>query len=317
MNDSFPAYVSVDYDDGRDQSAADYPTLEEKVAKAAAVTRRALEQYRRPAVTWTGGKDSTLVLYVVREVAAEMDVEVPPVVFIDHLEHFPETEAFVEEWADRWGLDLVVARNEDLARLGADPGAEIPVADLDERTRRELERLGHEDDTLVFGADSFEGNHLLKTVALNRVVEARSFDGLFSGVRWDEQAARADETFFSPRHDSEKYPPHDRVHPILQFAERDVWAAFWDLVVPDAVEGYPAGHVPSSAADLPAGVDPSDLPVSPKYFEGFRSLGTESGSAKTDDRPAWAQDLDASAERAGRAQDKEGLMERLRDLGYM
>jgi phosphoadenosine phosphosulfate reductase len=317
MTDTFPAYVSVDYDEGRGQSAADYPTLDEKMAKAAAVARRALEQYRRPAVLWTGGKDSTLVLYVVREVAAETGAAVPPVVFIDHLEHFSETEAFVEEWAEKWDLDLVVARNEDVAGLGVAPGEAVPVDHLAERTRRELDRIGHEGDTFVVDADSFEGNHLLKTAALNRVVEARGFDGVFSGVRWDEQEARADETFFSPRHDSEKYPPHDRVHPVLQFEEADVWAAFWRFVVPDAVEGYPAGHVPSSADDLPTGIEPSDLPVSPKYFEGFRSLGTESGSAKAGDRPAWAQDLDASAERAGRAQDKEGLMERLRDLGYM
>ena len=87
--------------------------------------------------------------------------------------------------------------------------------------------------------------------------------------------------------------------------------------MPDAVDGYPAGIVPSSSGDLPAGVDPADLPVAPKYFEGFRSLGTRSGSAKSSDRPAWTQDLDGTGEREGRAQDKENLMARLRDLGYM
>jgi phosphoadenosine phosphosulfate reductase len=82
-------------------------------------------------------------------------------------------------------------------------------------------------------------------------------------VRWDEQSARADETFFSPRHDAEKYPPHDRVHPILQFDGRALWDAMWGYVVPESVE-----------------------------------------------------DLDGTTEREGRAQNKEGLMERLRDLGY-
>ncbi|WP_058828914.1 phosphoadenosine phosphosulfate reductase family protein [Haloferax sp. Q22] len=313
----FPDYLDLDYDDGRDRTAADYPTLEDKLKKAAAVTATALEQYERPAVMWTGGKDSTLVLYVVREVAADMGVPVPPVVFIDHFEHFDETEAFVREWADRWDLDLVVARNEDFARLGASPGDEIPLSALGDDTRRELDRLGYEGETVVLDADTFEGNHLLKTVALNDTLEARGFDGVFSGVRWDEQESRADETFFSPRHDSEKYPPHDRIHSILQFEEADVWAAFWNYIVPDSVEGYPAGRVPASIDDLPDGVEPADLPVSPKYFEGYRSLGTESGSAKSDDRPAWVQDLGASAEREGRAQDKEDLMGRLRDLGYM
>ncbi|MFC6826163.1 phosphoadenosine phosphosulfate reductase family protein [Halopelagius fulvigenes] len=317
MSQTFPSYLSLDYDDGRGRTAADYPTLDEKMRKAADVTAEALTQYRRPAVTWTGGKDSTLVLAVAMDVAAKLGAETPPVVFIDHYQHFPETVAFVERWADRWNLDLVVARNEGVARLGAAPGDEIPVAELGDRNGRELERLGYEGETFTLDADTFEGNHLLKTVALNEVIEARGFDGVFSGVRWDEQESRAAETFFSPRHDSEKYPPHDRVHTILQFEEADVWAAFWNVVVPDAVPDYPAGHVPESAADLPAGVSPADIPVSPKYFEGFRSLGTESGSAREDDRPAWVQDLGADGERAGRAQDKEDLMGRLRDLGYM
>jgi phosphoadenosine phosphosulfate reductase len=317
MSEAFPDYLAVDYADGAGESADDYPGLDDKLEKAVDVTETALSQYRAPAVMWTGGKDSTLVLYLVREVATELGVDVPPVVFIDHFEHFPEVKAFVERWAERWDLDLVVARNEEIAALDADPGDEIRVADLPAATRRELDRLDFADDSFVLDADTLVGNHLLKTVALNETLEARGFDAVFSGVRWDEQAARADETFFSPRHESEKYPPHDRVHPILQFDERAVWDAFWHFVVPDTVEGYPAGHVPESSDDLPDDFAVEDLPVSPKYFEGFRSLGTESGSGCADDSPAWLQNLEATAEREGRAQDKEDLMERLRDLGYM
>ncbi len=317
MTDQFPHYLDLNYDDGAAESAADYPTLADKMEKAASVVATALEQYRNPAVMWTGGKDSTLVLYVVMEVAREQGKPVPPVVFIDHFEHFPEVIEFVEWWADEWDLDLVFARNEDFVRLDADPGDEFSLGELSETNRRELDRLDYDGDTLVLDADTFEGNHLLKTVALNETLTEHGFDGIFSGVRWDEQDARSDETFFSPRHESEKYPPHDRVHPILQFTERDLWDAFWNFIVPDTVEGYPAGHVPESRDDLPEGVEAEDLPVSPKYFEGFRSLGTESGSGKSDDRPAWLQDLDNTTEREGRAQDKENIMGRLRDLGYM
>ncbi|WP_224269654.1 phosphoadenosine phosphosulfate reductase family protein [Haloprofundus salinisoli] len=317
MTEQFPEYIDVDYDAGASQTAADYPSLADKVEKAAELTATALEQYRNPAVMWTGGKDSTLVLYVVMEVARENGRDVPPVVFIDHFEHFPEVTAFVDRWVDEWDLELVVARNEEFARLGAEPGDEFTVSELSEATQKELTRLEYDDETLVLDADTFVGNHLLKTVALNETLTEYGFDGIFSGVRWDEQESRADETFFSPRHDSEKYPPHDRIHTILQFDEGDVWDAFWQFVVPDTVEGYPAGHVPESREDLPEGLAAEDLPVSPKYFEGFRSLGTESGSAKSDERPAWMQDLDGTTEREGRAQDKENIMGRLRDLGYM
>jgi phosphoadenosine phosphosulfate reductase len=312
-----PDSLDVDYTAGEGAGPDDYPTLAEKFERATDVTKTALEQYRNPAVLWTGGKDSTLVLYVVREVAAEHGFDVPPVVFIDHYQHFDAVQEFVAEWVDRWELDLVVARNEDFAALDAEPGDDIPVADLPERTRDELDRLGFEGDTLRFSPDTLEGNHLLKTVALNDAIETGGYDGVFSGVRWDEQAARADETFFSPRHDGEKYPPHDRVHPILPFDERAVWDAMWGFVVPDTVEDFPVGYVPDGRSDLPDGLSVADLPVNPKYFDGFRSLGTADGSGSGADDPAWAQDLDTTTEREGRAQDKEGLMERLRDLGYM
>ena len=319
MPEAFPDYLSVDYSDGEGGTPADYPTLSEKLERAVEVTRTALEQYRQPAVMWTGGKDSTLVLYVVVQVAEEFGLDRPPAIFIDHFQHFRAVHDFVERWADRWDLEVVVARNDDVGRLGEEPGDEIRVDDLNERNRREVrEKLGYEEDTFPFLLDTYVGNHLLKTVALNDAIEDHDVDGVISGVRWDEQEARADETFFSPRHDSAKYPPHDRVHPILQFDERAVWDATWHYVVPDTVPGWPEdGEAPRSADDLPEGVTLEDVPVSPKYFEGFRSLGSEVSTKKSDEAPAWLQDLEGTVERAGRAQDKEDLMERLRDLGYM
>ncbi len=88
--------------------------------------------------------------------------------------------------------------------------------------------------------------------------------------------------------------------------------------MPDSVQAFPdEGYVPTSADDLPAGVDQKNVPISPEYFAGFRSLGSEISTEKTTNEPAWLQDLDNTTERAGRAQDKEDLMERLCDLGYM
>ena len=166
--------------------------------------------------------------------------------------------------------------------------------------------------------DTYVGNHLLKTVALNNALEEYDIDGVISGVRWDEQEARASETFFSPRHDPEIYPPHDRIQPILQFDERAVWDAFWYVVVPETVPGYPEeGYIPEGYDDLPEGISQEDIPISPKYFEGFRSLGSEISTQKSTDDPAWLQDVENTVEREGRAQDKEDLMARLRDLGYM
>ena len=243
--------------------------------------------------------------------------------FIDHYQHFDEIHDFVDRWADRWDLDVIYARNEDVGSYvdthGLNPGDEIPVAELSEHNQHHIrDLLEYEEETFPFLLDTYVGNHLLKTVALNETLEARDVDGVISGVRWDEQEARAEETFFSPRHDPDIYPPHDRVQPILQFDERAVWDTFWNFVVPDSVEAYPdEGYVPTGADDLPTGVDIDDIPVSPKYFAGFRSLGSEVSTEKTTADPAWLQDVENTVEREGRAQDKEDLMERLRDLGYM
>ena len=320
--EQFPDYVDVDYDDGDGEHPDEYPSLEHKIEKAIEIVEEGLAEYERPALMWTGGKDSTLVLYFVAEVAAKHGYDLPAAVFIDHFQHFEEIHEFVDRWAEEWDLEVIYARNEDVGEHVDEhdlvPGDDIPIAELSEHNRHHVENiLEYDEDTFPFLLDTYVGNHLLKTVALNDALETHDFDGVISGVRWDEQEARADETFFSPRHDPEIYPPHDRVQPILQFTERDVWDTFWGFVVPDTVENWPEGHVPQDADDLPEGVTWEDLPISPKYVEGFRSLGSEVSTEKTETEPAWLQDLEDTTERAGRAQDKEDLMERLRDLGYM
>jgi len=323
MATAFPDDLDVDYTDGEGEDPIDYPSIPAKIEKAIEVTKTGLEQYENPAVMWTGGKDSTLTLYFINEVAEKFGYDKPTAVFIDHYQHFEEITEFTDRWADEWDIDLIYARNEDIGAYVDDhdlePGDDIPVSELSEHNQHHVrEILEYDEDTFPFLLDTYVGNHLLKTVALNDALEAHDIDGVISGVRWDEQEARADETFFSPRHDPDIYPPHDRIQPILQFDEADVWDVFWNYVVPDTVAAFPDdGYVPESADDLPEGVGQDDVPISPKYFAGFRSLGSEVSTEKTTDEPAWLQDLDNTTERAGRAQDKEDLMERLRDLGYM
>jgi phosphoadenosine phosphosulfate reductase len=319
----FPEYVDVDYTDGEGEDPEDYPNIQDKIEKAIEVVKTGLEEYDNPAIMWTGGKDSTLTLYFVKEVAEQYGYDLPPAVFIDHYQHFDELLDFVDRWAEEWNLDVIFARNEDIGSYVEEhdltPGDDIPIADLDENNQHHVRNiLEYEEDTFPFLLDTYVGNHLLKTVALNSALEEHDIDGIISGIRWDEQEARADETFFSPRHDPDIYPPHDRIQPILQFDEADVWDAFWFYVVPETAPEFPDdGYVPQDYDDLPNDLTHADIPVSPKYFAGFRSLGSEISTEKSDEEPAWLQDLDNTTERAGRAQDKEDLMERLRDLGYM
>jgi phosphoadenosine phosphosulfate reductase len=290
--------------------------LDEKIELAEDVVRHALEQYdaEKTVIGFTGGKDSTLVAYIVKKVCEEHGFAKPTFMFVDHGQHFDEIEQFVERIADDWGFDVVVARNDDLIEQADEPGEEVPVEELNDRNQREVERLESDYTEVPWLMNTEAGNHLLKTVPMNELLEEHEFDAVINGVRWDEQEARSDENFFSPRDD----PEHMRVHPILPFTEPDVWDFTWNVMIPNTVDGWKTSYdLPHAEADLPEGVELSDLPISPKYWEGFRSLGSEVSTDKTSSDPAWHQDLEGTTERAGRAQDKEGIMNKLRDLGYM
>ncbi|MFW6155416.1 MAG: phosphoadenosine phosphosulfate reductase family protein [Planctomycetota bacterium] len=266
--------------------------LARKVADTKKVIREAFEKYSHDdlAVTWTGGKDSTLVLWILREVCNEDGRPIPQCFCIDEGDMFDEIRRFLDEHARAWGVDLEIIHNDDVSRAaGGELGAEVAVADLNDRNRAEIERLGYDEETFDYEPESYVGNHLMKTVAMNTYLERHGIKAVFEGIRWDEQTARADEDYFSHRPATDFNPAHDRISPILHFTEREVWDATFEY----------------------------GIPYCSLYAQGFRSLGAKVTTTKTTDTPAWEQDLENTSERGGRRQDKEGLMNKLRDLGYM
>lgn len=85
-------------------------------------------------------------------------------------------------------------------------------------------------------------------------------------------------------------PEHTRIRPILHFTEKDLWDTYAAFKIPYCV----------------------------LYERGYRSLGAKTTShISIEGVPAWEQDLENTEERAGRRQDKEKAMERMRKLGYM
>lgn len=260
-------------------------SLEEKISKSKEVIREALEKYERTAVAWTGGKDSTLMLWLVKEVCKEDGYRMPPALFINEGDVFKEVLDFVRKVAKEWNLDVVEVKNEDVLKQVTKLGDIVKVEKLNEITKHELKRLGFSGSEFHFEPESFVGNHLMKTLPLNNFIAASAVQAILIGIRWDEQEARREELYFSPRSE----PKHVRVHPILHFRERDVWGASKKYSIPH-----------------------NEL-----YTRGYRSLGAKTTTTKVGNVPAWEQDLESIPERSGRAQDKEGIMKRLRDLGYM
>ncbi len=262
-------------------------SLEEKVKKSKEIIMQALELFgnEKLVVAFTGGKDSTLLVWLFREVCREMNIKMPRLMFINEGAVFEEVLEFVDYVKNLWNLEIVEVKNDDVLSKVKKLGDKIKVSELNERNRKELERIGFKGEYFIFNPESFEGNHLMKTVPMNIFIEENGIEAVATGIRWDEQEARADEVYFSPREN----PKHMRVHPILHFRERDVW---------DAIFKY-------------------KIPFNKLYAQGYRSLGAKYTTKKVDNKPAWEQDMEKIPERAGRAQDKENIMRRLRELGYM
>jgi len=221
----------------------------------------------------------------VRATFDELGAPYPPILVIDHGMHFDETWRLLDEVAESWKLQSIVVGNDDILSRHPAPGSAIQISDLSRENQEEAMRTGYRDRTFPFALGNLVANHLLKTVPMNAAIRKHGFDCVFTGIRWDEDEARYRERFVSPRSD----PPHVRVHPILHLAEREVWTETLRL----------------------------GLPRHPLYNQGYRSFDGKFDSKRVGDLPAWEQDFDLIPERAGRAQDKEQIMERLRELGYM
>ena len=268
-------------------------SIEENIIKSKEVIREAFKDFdiEDMAVTWTGGKDSTLTLWLIREVCREDKIEIPEVMTIDEFDVFPEIHEFMEKYAKEWSLDLEWCRNEDVIKAaGGKLNNTVKVSDLDERNQAELKRINFNEDTFPFEAESYTGNHLMKTVEFNKYIERHNVKAIFQGLRRDEQAARINDDYREKKEAGHLIPEHIRIKPILHFTERDVW----DTTL----------H--------------NKIPYCTLYEQGYRSLGAKTTSAIAEPGiPAWEQDLENTTERAGRRQDKEQQMSRLRDLGYM
>ena len=265
----------------------------ELIEKSKQIVREAFEKFKptETAITWTGGKDSTTDLWIIRQVCLEENIDLPRVITIDEGDAFPEITDFLVTISKKWHIDLKWLCNFNVLKCcQSHLGNDIQVKDLDERNQAELKRIEFEFKSFPFEAESYAGNHLMKTVVLNKFIEQNKTELLFMALRRDEQAARKEDEYFTHHEAGHLMPGHTRVSPILHFTERDIW---------DNTHLH-------------------NLPYCPLYKIGYRSLGARSSSNPGEvGVPAWEQDLENIPERAGRRQDKEKAMERLRKLGYM
>ncbi len=164
-------------------------TLEEKENYSEEIIREAYRKFGDDvAVAFSGGKDSTTLLHLVRTV---FDGNIPWKIFtLDTGAEFDEIKQFMGKLAGEWGFNIIVLRNKEISDMTA------------------IER------------DKAECCYKRKVIPVNKAIVDYNLKALMTAVRWDEQAARANEQFFV----SKETPPHIRVQPVLHFREIDIWS---------------------------------------------------------------------------------------------
>lgn len=167
-------------------------TLESKIANTESLLAQVLDELRPESVrvAWTGGKDSTVVLFIWKALLAHHGLGGPKAINLDTGCKFPEVMAFRDMLTEEWSVDLHIARPE--VELKGYPLAEDVVSCCRD----------------------------LKVAPLKRGIVATGTTHLLTGIRRDEHPDRSARQPMEQRDD----PPHMMVNPILEWTETDIWA---------------------------------------------------------------------------------------------
>lgn len=80
-------------------------SLNEKIIKSNQLIDRILNNFKKPAIAWSGGRDSTTVLYLVLKKKPDIDV-----IWINTGVEFPECVKFIRDIKSKWSLNFHVAK---------------------------------------------------------------------------------------------------------------------------------------------------------------------------------------------------------------
>jgi sulfate adenylyltransferase subunit 2 len=187
--------------------------LDQLEAEAIAILREVAGQFEKPALLFSGGKDS-ITLVRLAEKAFRPGKFPFPLVHVDTGHNFPEVMEFRDKLIEKIGEKLIIGHVQDAIDSG-----------------KVIEQKGKN-----------ASRNALQTVSLLEVIEKNQFDACIGGARRDEEKARAKERIFSVRDEFGQWDPkrqrpelwntfngkihkgeNVRVFPISNWTELDVW----------------------------------------------------------------------------------------------
>ncbi|MFC9897043.1 sulfate adenylyltransferase subunit CysD [Nocardia sp. NPDC127579] len=194
-------------------STYELPHLDALEAESAHIFREVAATFERPALLFSGGKDSVVMLHLAAK--AFWPAPLPfPVLHIDTGHNFDEVIDYRDRTVAKYGLRLVVGSVQD----------DIDAGRVTEETGPRASR------------------NRLQTATLLRAIREGEFDAVFGGARRDEEKARAKERVFSFRDEYGQWDPrnqrpelwnlyngrhrrgeHIRVFPLSNWTELDIW----------------------------------------------------------------------------------------------
>jgi len=293
--------------------------LKELEAESIHIMREVIAEFENPAMLYSIGKDSSVMLHLAQK--AFYPAPPPfPLVHVDTLWKFKEMIEFRDRRVKEVDMELIVYSNPNGKKMNISP----------------------------FTHGSALHTDIMKTEALKQMLDIYKFDAVFGGARRDEEKSRAKERIYSFRDENHRWNPKNqrpelwniyngrhkrgesiRVFPLSNWTELDIWQYIYLEGIPIVPLYYSAKRPVVKYMGTKILVDDNRMPnelmgTAKEEMVRFRTLGcyplTGAINSEATTLPEIIQEmlLTTTSEREGRLIDSDSTasMEKKKQEGY-
>ncbi len=196
--------------------------LKQLEAESMHIMREVVAEFCNPAMLYSVGKDSSVMLHILQKAFYPAPPPLP-LVHVDTKWKFKEMIEFRDKRAKEVGMELIVYSNPKGAQMNISP----------------------------FTHGSALHTDVMKTEGLKQMLDIEKFDAVFGGARRDEEKSRAKERIYSFRDENHRWDPKSqrpelwniyngkhkqgesiRVFPLSNWTELDIWQYIYLEAIP-------------------------------------------------------------------------------------